>query len=292
MLLSQIGVIFLNVAFLSPILGQFKGSFSKVLYILIGALEIYIYLTCKPVNFYEEYKITRKFDQSELRQAYKRIMLDYHPDRNTQITSEQFNYLKNINEILKSDEARQQYDQFGVVVESNINPLPAITYRIKLTRLLFYMILFLIQLVNTQDHKGQQKQLTILVFVLGYGDFFLIEQPQYFYNSGFFTSLALFEFLNVYRIVVTLIISCILAEIKNKQKIRNYQLRNLNLGTINELVQEHQEFLQTQNSKRQKILNGFLMVALTLYSLTIFVDYQALFLKAVNFIQERRQQDL
>ncbi|CAK66592.1 unnamed protein product (macronuclear) [Paramecium tetraurelia] len=292
MLLSQIGVVFFNVAFLSPILGQFKGSISKILYILIGVLEIYIYLTYKPTNFYEEYKITRKFDQSQLRQAYKRIMLDYHPDRNTQITSEQFNYLKNINEILKQDEPRQQYDQFGVVVESNINPLPAIIYRIKLTRLFFYMILFLIQLVNSQDQKSQQKLLTILVLGLGYGDFFLMEQPQYFQNSHFFASLALFEFLNIYRIVVTLIISCILAEIKNQQIKRNQLLELLDQRTIQEIVLEHKEFLNTQNSIRQKILNGFLMVALTIYLFSNSVDYQALFLKALNYIQMRGQQDL
>ncbi|CAD8140968.1 unnamed protein product [Paramecium pentaurelia] len=289
MLLNQIGVIFFNVAFLSLILGQFKGSIQKILYILIVALEIYIYLTYKPINFYEEYKITRKFEQSELRQAYKRIMLDYHPDRNTQITSEQFNYLKSINEILKSDEARLLYDQFGVVVESNINPLPTIIYRIKLTRIFFYMIIFLIQLVNTQESKNQSKYLIFLILILGYVDFQLVEQPQYFQNSSFFASLPLFEFLNIYRIVVTIIISQQLADIRNKQINRNNQLKQLELGTINELVKEHQEFLQSQNSTKQKFLNGFLMIGLTLYSLSSFLDIQALILKTLNYIQERRQ---
>ncbi|CAD8055165.1 unnamed protein product [Paramecium sonneborni] len=111
-----------------PYQALLKDLFQSFIYINRNLQNLHIFNKNKPINFYEQYKITRRLEQSDLRSAYKRVMLEYHPDRNTQITPEQFNFFKNINEILKQNEARLQFEQFGIVEENNINPQPAILY--------------------------------------------------------------------------------------------------------------------------------------------------------------------
>lgn len=63
-----------------------------------------------------------------------------------------------------------EYDAYGVVKENNIDPLPAAIHKIRISRIICYMIMFLIILVNAKESKQNKKTLAIILMGLGYGD--------------------------------------------------------------------------------------------------------------------------
>lgn len=65
-------------------------------------------------DYYEILGVTKSADEKELKKAYKRLAMKYHPDRNPDKAAEEsFKEAKNAYEILSDPQKRQAYDQYG-----------------------------------------------------------------------------------------------------------------------------------------------------------------------------------
>src|SRR3712207_9549254 len=65
-------------------------------------------------DYYEVLGVGRSASEDEIRKAYRRLALQYHPDRNKDAgAAEQFKEVKEAYEILSDGEKRSMYDRFG-----------------------------------------------------------------------------------------------------------------------------------------------------------------------------------
>ena len=66
-------------------------------------------------DFYEILGVDRGASSDELKRAYRKIALKYHPDKNPDDKSaeEKFKEISEANGILNDPEKRKEYDQFG-----------------------------------------------------------------------------------------------------------------------------------------------------------------------------------
>ncbi len=66
-------------------------------------------------DYYEVLGVTKNADQSELKKAYRRLAMKYHPDRNKgdEKAEEKFKEAKEAHDVLSDAQKRAAYDQFG-----------------------------------------------------------------------------------------------------------------------------------------------------------------------------------
>ncbi len=65
-------------------------------------------------DYYEVLNVPRKASKQEIKKAYRKLALKYHPDRNkSPDAEEQFKEISEAYAVLSDDEKRMQYDQFG-----------------------------------------------------------------------------------------------------------------------------------------------------------------------------------
>lgn len=65
-------------------------------------------------DYYEVLGVTKTSSQDEIKKAYRKLALQYHPDRNkTKEGEEKFKEVTKAYEVLSNEEKRKTYDQFG-----------------------------------------------------------------------------------------------------------------------------------------------------------------------------------
>ena len=65
-------------------------------------------------DYYEVLGVGRSADAQELKRAYRKLAMDYHPDRNPSgDAAEKFKEINRAYEVLSDDQKRQAYDRFG-----------------------------------------------------------------------------------------------------------------------------------------------------------------------------------
>jgi len=67
------------------------------------------------MDYYEILQISRDTDSGEIKKTYRRLAIEYHPDRNPddRVAEEKFKELSEAYAVLSDDEKRRIYDQFG-----------------------------------------------------------------------------------------------------------------------------------------------------------------------------------
>ena len=88
-------------------------------WLLFSTLVFFIEgVQCYPAadQFYELLEIPRQASKSDVKKAYRKLSMKYHPDKNPG-DEEAANHYKNINrayEVLSNDDKRQMFDQGGI----------------------------------------------------------------------------------------------------------------------------------------------------------------------------------
>ena len=67
-------------------------------------------------DYYEVLGVSKSASADEIKKAYRRLAMKYHPDRNKddpETTAKQFKEAKEAYEVLKDDDKRSTYDRYG-----------------------------------------------------------------------------------------------------------------------------------------------------------------------------------
>src|ERR1700683_4298223 len=65
-------------------------------------------------DYYDILGVTKNATAAEIKSAYRKLALQYHPDRNkTKEAEEKFKEVTKAYEVLSNEEKRKTYDQFG-----------------------------------------------------------------------------------------------------------------------------------------------------------------------------------
>src|SRR5262245_50970292 len=66
-------------------------------------------------DYYEVLGVTRTATEAELKQAYRKLAIQYHPDKNpnNQQAEEKFKEINEAYQVLSSAEMRSRYDAYG-----------------------------------------------------------------------------------------------------------------------------------------------------------------------------------
>jgi len=68
----------------------------------------------KKRDYYEVLGISKNATQQEVKKAFRKMAMKYHPDRNKESDAEEkFKEINEANEVLSDEQKRAQYDQFG-----------------------------------------------------------------------------------------------------------------------------------------------------------------------------------
>ncbi|MGI5841010.1 MAG: DnaJ C-terminal domain-containing protein [Patescibacteria group bacterium] len=81
-------------------------------------------------DYYEVLGVSKNASSDEIKKAYRKLALEYHPDRNKSSDAEEkFKEINEAYEVLSNDQKKQAYDQFGhAAFDPNSGPFGGHTY--------------------------------------------------------------------------------------------------------------------------------------------------------------------
>ncbi|KAL6726777.1 hypothetical protein Aduo_008711 [Ancylostoma duodenale] len=133
------------VVFLLGICGRVDSAWNS------EGLALYDLVEEVNTNFYDLFGIAKDASIGEIKKAYRRLSLEWHPDRNSAPdASEKFRQIVSIYEVLKSSELREKYDnvlEFGLPDWRQ----PIYYYR-KMRKLAWYEAIIVLIAVSTIAH--------------------------------------------------------------------------------------------------------------------------------------------
>ena len=79
-------------------------------------LFLFILISCICEDYYSILGVSRGASKQQIRRAFKKLSLKYHPDKNKENpekAKQKFIKIANAYEVLNNDETRQIYDKYG-----------------------------------------------------------------------------------------------------------------------------------------------------------------------------------
>lgn len=75
-------------------------------------------------DYYKILGVERNADESQIKKAYRKLSLKYHPDRNPddKTAEEKFKEISEAYHVLSNTELRQRYDKYGTIDEQSFSP--------------------------------------------------------------------------------------------------------------------------------------------------------------------------
>uniref|UniRef100_A0A0R3S2B8 DnaJ homolog subfamily C member 1 n=1 Tax=Elaeophora elaphi TaxID=1147741 RepID=A0A0R3S2B8_9BILA len=141
--------------------------------------ELFIYDLVEEVgeSFYDFYGISKDAEISQIKKAYRRLSMEWHPDRNSdEKAEEQFRKIAAIYEILKSNDLREEYDR---ILENGLPDWrqPVFYYRLALVK---YSSIVHPNLNNASDFLRRARKLSwfegvvVLTIICSIGHYFML----------------------------------------------------------------------------------------------------------------------
>jgi len=98
-------------------------------------------------DYYEVLGVSKDVSEAELKKAYRRLAMKYHPDRNPDDEGaiEKFKEAKDAFEVLKSPEKRAAYDQFG---HAGVNNQPGGAGGLAMSSVIFSVVVAVVGVVR------------------------------------------------------------------------------------------------------------------------------------------------
>lgn len=74
-------------------------------------------------DLYEELEITKESTQEQIKKAYKKLAMKWHPDKNSgnEQATEKFQRISHAYSILSDPKKKTYYDKYGTIDEDNFN---------------------------------------------------------------------------------------------------------------------------------------------------------------------------
>ena len=76
---------------------------------------IFFLFHCKSLDYYEVLEISKDASQSEIKKAFRKLSILYHPDKNPgdESAAQRFMDINNAHDILSNPQKKQLYDHYG-----------------------------------------------------------------------------------------------------------------------------------------------------------------------------------
>ena len=126
-------------------------------------------------DYYEVLGVSKDADAKEIKKAYRKLAMKYHPDKNPgdKAAEEKFKEINEAYEVLSDEEKRSTYDRFGhdglngqaALAEAKVSVDSVVQVALADSKIYseIYSVLALADLVVQADHQEEEDQDVVLI---------------------------------------------------------------------------------------------------------------------------------